>query len=174
MTTKKAVSALSASSVPFISTAEAQALFSAVFYDAEKGTFLRGVNVFNAFRSYGVSVDAFRAWCAERWLQRVDTSYAHAVRLAAAVVYDFCDSYEIADAFCDFEISTIEDAEKHAVKVTADDLYKAGDAASAVYEFIADQYGEQEDGDKTVKLVQLMNEMRIFIKARKFQKGMVK
>lgn len=182
MTTKKAVSAvsapsardLSAPSAPFISTAEAQALLSAVFYDAEKGTFLRGSHVLEAFRAHGVSVDAFRAWCAERWLQRVDTSYAHAVRLAASVVYDFCDPYEIADTFCDFETCTIEDAEKHAVKVTADDLYKAGDAASAVYEFIADQYGEQEDGDKTVKLVQLMDEMRIFIKARTLQKRMVK
>lgn len=167
MTTKKALSscsALSASSVPFISTAEAQALFSAVFYDAEKGTFLRGVHVFNAFRAHGVSVDAFRAWCAERWLQRVDTSYQHAVRLAAAVAYriDF------------FEMRDIYETELHAVNDIADALYQAGKDSSAIYEYVADQYGEQDDGDETVKLVQLMNEMRVFIKARAFQKRTVK
>lgn len=161
MTPKNDLSALSAP-VP-------DTLLSAVFYDAEKGTFLRGDHVYRAFCAIGASESAFIDWCLEKYLQRVDTSYEHAVRLAAAVVYDFCDPYEIADTFCDFEICTIEDAEKHAVKVTADDLFQAGENASAVYEFIADQYGEQEDGDKTVKLVQLMDEMRLFIKARQLQ-----
>lgn len=152
MTPKNDLSALSAP-VPV-------SLLSAVFYDAEKGTFLRGDHVYRAFCASGASADAFCAWCAERWLQRVDTSYEHAVRLAAAVV-DRIDFFELRDAY---------DTELHAIKDIADALFRAGQESSAVYEYIANMYGEQDDGNETEQLVQLMDEMRLFIKARVLQK----
>ena len=151
MTTKNALSAPSAPVAPVPDT-----LLSAVFYDAEKGTFLLGDHVYKAFCAIGASESAFIDWCLEKYLQRADTSYEHAVRLAAAVV-DRLDFFELRDVY---------DTELHAIKDIADALFRAGHESSAVYEYIANMYGDQDDGNETEQLVQLMDEMRLFIKAR--------
>ena len=89
-------------------------------------------------------------------LATVDTSFPRAVSLAARVL-DFCDAYEIRDIY---------ESDLQAVAETAAVLYAAKDGASCILEWVCDLYGETENG---ADLVRLMDDLRLFIQARRLQ-----
>ena len=144
MTTKKALSARSAlSAFP-------------VYRDTMSGRLFCGGTLQAYLRDMFGGSFCVSDYVTAGMLAPVDTSLMRAVNLAAQVL-DFCDTYEIRDIY---------ESDLQAIAETAAALYAAKDGASDILEWVCNLYGETGNG---ATLVRLMDDLRLFIQARRLQ-----
>ena len=153
---------------PTVNPSVSEDVLSAVFYDSKRGLLLSGSALLERVKKF-LPEEFFPQWLSVNLsaeygdLKQIDTSYDKAISLSASIM-EYSDTYEIMDIYSEHGT----DYERAAIKETADILFSADDEYHDILSFL----GDLEDFDSVDELSKrnaLMDDIRLFCKARKVQ-----